>query len=85
MQDEPFVFKRESSNSSESPSCVGNDCYYGYSIELLEKLAMELNFKYEIYEVPDGKYGSLDPDTNKWNGMVAELLPDEQGLTVIQL
>ena len=46
---------------------------------------MELNFKYEIYEVPDGKYGSLDPDTNKWNGMVAELLPDEQGLTVIQL
>ena len=66
-------------------SCYGNDCFYGYAIDLLEAMANDLSFFYEIYVVPDGKYGAMNEITRTWNGMMAELIPDDNGKTVSSL
>lgn len=47
--------------------------YKGYCIDLMNELQKLLHFSYEIYEVPDGKYGGLT-DNGTWNGMVGELV-----------
>lgn len=44
----------------------------GYCIDLIEKLAKEMNFKYEL--VVKDQFGSLDPLTNKWNGLIGGLV-----------
>lgn len=47
--------------------------YKGFSIDVLDALAKILGFKYEIYQVDDGKYGSPLPN-GSWNGMIGELI-----------
>lgn len=47
--------------------------YKGFSIDVLDALAKILGFKYEIYQVSDGKYGSQLPN-GTWNGMIGELI-----------
>lgn len=42
-------------------------------IDLANKLAELIGFKYVIKPVKDGKHGSLLPD-GYWNGMIAELI-----------
>ena len=69
-------------NDSEELPCSGNNCYHGYCIDMLDKLAEYLEFDYELYEVADGKYGSYNPVTGRWNGMVADLIVDDFGETV---
>ncbi len=62
--------------------CSGNDCFSGYAVDLLKLLAAELKFTYVLSEAPDGKYGSQNPVTGEWDGMVKQLLPNKQGITV---
>ena len=38
-------------------------------------------FEFTIYTVPDGLYGVFDHETNKWNGLVKELLARKQSAT----
>ena len=52
---------------------TGNDRFEGYCIELLQKLADVLDFKYELYLVHDNNFGGRLADGN-WNGMVGEVL-----------
>lgn len=47
--------------------------YKGFSIDVLDGLAKILGFKYNIYLVSDGKYGSALPN-GSWNGMIGELI-----------
>lgn len=47
--------------------------YKGFSIDVLDALAKILGFKYDIYQVGDGKYGSVLPN-GSWNGMIGELI-----------
>lgn len=47
--------------------------YKGFSIDVLDGLAKILGFKYDIYQVGDGKYGSALPN-GSWNGMIGELI-----------
>ena len=68
--------------NQDGTPCIGNDCFYGYSIDLLHRLSELLHFNYEIYEAADGKYGMFDDVTKTWNGAIAELLPDANGETV---
>ena len=49
--------------------------YAGYIIDMLKALSVQLNFEYELYEVPDGKNGMMN-DKGEWNGMVRELIED---------
>lgn len=47
--------------------------YKGFSIDVLDALAKNLGFKYEIYQAPDGKYGH-QLQNGSWNGMIGELI-----------
>uniref|UniRef100_A0A8D2L3K7 Glutamate receptor n=1 Tax=Varanus komodoensis TaxID=61221 RepID=A0A8D2L3K7_VARKO len=47
-------------------------CCYGYCIDLLEKLAEDLSFDFDLYIVGDGKYGAWK--NGRWTGLVGDLL-----------
>ncbi|XP_073333389.1 glutamate receptor ionotropic, NMDA 3B [Pagrus major] len=49
-----------------------NKCCYGYCIDLLEKLAEDLGFEFDLYIVGDGKYGAWKG--GRWTGLVGDLL-----------
>uniref|UniRef100_A0A671MJA3 Glutamate receptor n=1 Tax=Sinocyclocheilus anshuiensis TaxID=1608454 RepID=A0A671MJA3_9TELE len=53
-------------------------CCCGFCIDLLIKLAMTMNFTYEVHLVADGKFGTQERVNNsnkkEWNGMMGELL-----------
>lgn len=53
---------------------TGNSRFYGFCVDLLEAVAHELGFAYQLELVPDQKYGARDPITGEWNGMVRELM-----------
>ncbi|XP_051941472.1 glutamate receptor ionotropic, NMDA 3B [Hippocampus zosterae] len=47
-------------------------CCYGYCIDLLEKLAEDMGFTFDLYIVGDGKYGALS-GSGRWTGLVGDL------------
>ena len=47
--------------------------YEGYVLDLVQRLAKKLKFKYKFHIVGDGKYGGIDEETGEWNGMIREL------------
>lgn len=55
--------------------------YKGFSIDVLDALAKILGFKYDIYQIGDGKYGSVLPN-GSWNGMIGELITKVSVLVV---
>ena len=75
--DEPFIIKEEHSNQI---------CYKGFLISLINKLANDIGFKYYIYEVPDGKYGSCKSDQldcqEKWSGIMGQLVERKADLAL---
>ena len=50
-----------------------NDKFSGFCKDILDKLAEDLQFKYDLYLVPDEQYGNKRPN-GSWNGMVGELI-----------
>lgn len=46
-------------------------CCYGYSIDLMENVASDLDAKFQVYVVADGQCGARR--ANKWDGIVADL------------
>ncbi|XP_022524645.2 glutamate receptor ionotropic, NMDA 3B [Astyanax mexicanus] len=59
------------SSSSSIPSEI-RKCCYGYCIDLLEKLAEDMQFEFDLYIVGDGKYGAWKG--GEWTGLVGDLL-----------
>ncbi|MXQ96610.1 hypothetical protein E5288_WYG022885 [Bos mutus] len=55
-------------------------CCYGYCIDLLEKLAEDMNFDFDLYIVGDGKYGAWK--NGHWTGLVGDLLSGSAHLAV---
>ncbi|TSM94680.1 Glutamate receptor ionotropic, NMDA 3A [Bagarius yarrelli] len=66
-----FFFIRAQGNNSFVPADYSK-CCYGYCIDLLEKLAEDLNFEFDLYIVGDGKYGAWKG--GRWTGLVGDLL-----------
>uniref|UniRef100_A0A6I8QR03 Glutamate receptor n=1 Tax=Xenopus tropicalis TaxID=8364 RepID=A0A6I8QR03_XENTR len=64
-------------------------CCYGFCIDLLIKLAREMNFTYEVHLVADGKFGTQERVNNsnkkEWNGMMGELLSGQADMIVAPL
>jgi len=60
-------------NTTNSPVRSGNDRYEGFLIDLIEMIAKEIKFEYELYEPPDKSYGSVN-EHGVWNGMIQELI-----------
>ncbi|CAB1444230.1 unnamed protein product, partial [Pleuronectes platessa] len=74
LLEEPFVMVAE--NILGQPKR-----YKGFSIDVLDALAKILGFKYDIYQVGDGKYGSALPN-GTWNGMMGELIGKRADLAI---
>nr|XP_006640004.2 PREDICTED: glutamate receptor ionotropic, NMDA 3B isoform X1 [Lepisosteus oculatus] len=55
-------------------------CCYGYCIDLLEKLAEDLHFEFDLYIVGDGKYGAWK--NGRWTGLVGDLLSGAADMAV---
>ncbi|XP_077914690.1 glutamate receptor ionotropic, NMDA 3B [Halichoerus grypus] len=55
-------------------------CCYGYCIDLLERLAEDTPFDFELYIVADGKYGALRD--GRWTGLVGDLLAGRAHMAV---
>ncbi|XP_061749794.1 glutamate receptor ionotropic, NMDA 3B [Nerophis ophidion] len=47
-------------------------CCYGYCVDLLEKLAEDMGFTFDLYIVGDGKYGAMSGG-GRWTGLVGDL------------
>uniref|UniRef100_A0A3P8ZMN8 Glutamate receptor n=1 Tax=Esox lucius TaxID=8010 RepID=A0A3P8ZMN8_ESOLU len=56
-------------------------CCYGYVIDLLEKLAEDLKFTFDLYIVGDGKYGAMG-SSGRWTGLVGDLLSGTADMAV---
>ncbi|XP_030751457.1 glutamate receptor ionotropic, kainate 2-like isoform X6 [Sitophilus oryzae] len=61
---------------------TGNGRFYGFCVDILEKIGEKVGFDYLLDLVPDGKYGAFDPETGLWNGMVRELMMHKADLAV---
>ncbi|XP_026336648.1 glutamate receptor ionotropic, NMDA 3B [Ursus arctos] len=55
-------------------------CCYGYCIDLLERLAEDVPFNFQLYIVGDGKYGALRD--GRWTGLVGDLLAGRAHMAV---
>ena len=51
----------------------GSISYEGYCIDLLNKLAENLHFIYDIHISPDEAYG-VESHNGSWNGLIGELI-----------
>lgn len=72
IQASPFVFRRTVNNQT---------VYEGFCMDILGVLATRLNFRYEIVESPDGKYGA-PTSAGGWNGMVGMVARGEADMGV---
>ncbi|EDW79998.2 uncharacterized protein Dwil_GK12298 [Drosophila willistoni] len=61
---------------------TGNERFYGFCVDILERISHEVGFDYILDLVPDRKYGAKDPETGQWNGMVAQLMKYKADLAV---
>ncbi|XP_072382958.1 glutamate receptor ionotropic, kainate 1-like isoform X2 [Diabrotica undecimpunctata] len=52
----------------------GNDMYEGYAVDLIATLAKMEGFNYTFIVRKDKSSGSFDKKTNKWTGMIGDLL-----------
>lgn len=67
----PYLEMKQNTNGTK---LYGNDQYEGFSKDLMDEIARVKNFKYRLVLVSDNHYGNHDPITNKWNGMIGEIL-----------
>ena len=64
----------------------GNARFEGYTKDLAELLARELNLLFEIQVVKDGQYGISDPSVpGGWTGMIGELVRNEADIAISPL
>lgn len=52
----------------------GRNVYFGFIKDLMELLAREMDFDYEINLSADGRYGTYDESAGKWSGAIGEVI-----------
>jgi len=59
-------------------NCTGNECFEGFVVDMMTEIAKQPVFQhsieYELYIVPDGLFGNLDPESMEWNGIMGEII-----------
>lgn len=53
---------------------TGNARYMGYVVDLIGALSEEIGFEYIFVPVADNAYGTYNPKSKKWNGIIGELI-----------
>lgn len=79
---DPFLMLRKAEGDV---LLTGNAQFEGYVVDLINRIAANLKFRYTLEVVPDGQYGSMNPVTKKWNGLVKHLLDRKADLAVADL
>ncbi|XP_048525758.1 glutamate receptor ionotropic, kainate 1 [Dendroctonus ponderosae] len=74
----PYVMMQAGKNFT------GNNRFYGFCIDILERVSQEVGFDYLLDLVPDRKYGAFNPESGIWNGMVRELMAHEQPYVMLK-
>lgn len=77
-----------SSHEAVSPanySSYANDQLEGFCVDLLKTIAENLKFQFELYLVPDNKYGAENTTTKEWNGLVREIIDKNADLAVASM
>ncbi|CAG0922471.1 unnamed protein product [Notodromas monacha] len=72
----PFMMKRVHPNGTVE--------YYGYCVDLINAIRNIVVFDYELYEAPDGKFGSMS-DSSEWSGMIKELIDKKADIALAPL
>ncbi|XP_050512412.1 glutamate receptor ionotropic, kainate 2-like isoform X2 [Diabrotica virgifera virgifera] len=72
----PYVMMHTANNFT------GNSRFYGFCIDILDRISQEVGFDYLLDLVPDRKYGARDPHSGTWNGMVSQLMQHKADLAV---
>ena len=78
-ENRPFAYKLE--------NCTSNDisCWTGITPDIVAEFSREMNFTYEFVEPSDGEYGYLNPETDKWNGMIGDMLQGKTDMITMDL
>ncbi|OTF69538.1 glutamate receptor, ionotropic kainate 2-like protein [Euroglyphus maynei] len=84
IESTPYVFYKKNLNNQIATN-NSNDHFEGFCIDLLKAIAEMLNFQYELYLVPDGKYGAENQTTGEWNGLVREIIDKNADLAVASM
>ncbi|VEN55715.1 unnamed protein product [Callosobruchus maculatus] len=66
--EKPYVMMHAGKNFT------GNSRFYGFCVDVLDRISKQVGFDYLLDLVRDGKYGARDPQSGAWNGMVMELM-----------
>ena len=66
------------SNDHRSVKC----CCTGFVIDILLWLVRDIFIEVELYLVQDGKFGSFDPVSKQWDGMIADLLSNKTDMAL---
>lgn len=67
-QSTPYVMLKSDRN------LTGNDRFEGFCIDLLRTIAELLGFNYDLYLVPDNKFGAENTSSGEWSGLVKEII-----------
>ena len=86
------VKNRDNSSTEKPHSSIHNSknashavCCSGLCVDLLHRLASDIGFNYDLFEVKDQKWGGRNKLTGEWNGLVKALLEDEADLVLTSL
>ncbi|XP_015124600.1 glutamate receptor ionotropic, kainate 2 [Diachasma alloeum] len=82
---EPYVME-VTDGSLRGTAFIGtNKRYEGYAIDLIDELAQLLKFTYNFELVPGNNYGTEDPESRQWDGLIGRLLRREVDLAICDL
>lgn len=76
IEEKPYVMMHKSANFS------GNARFYGYCIDILERVAGMVGFNYEIEVEESGRYGNYNHTTGEWDGLVKVVAEKKADLAV---
>lgn len=80
LEEPPFVQWVNESHLRHGQEIQRNEIE-GYCFDLLDELQKALGFSYRLFYNPTNAFGSRDPTTGRWTGLVGELV-DEVRLNV---
>ena len=56
--------------AADEEAPTGNNRFEGFCVDLLEQIANQVGFNYQIELVKDNNYGAVNLTTGQWNGLV---------------
>ena len=72
----------ETRNDLTNESLLAEDLYEGLLIDILNRLAKDLNFNY-VLRANSWSYGSLDETSGNWSGIIGQLVERVKNSTIL--